>query len=180
MSKTGNKALFLDRDGVIIEDVSYPHQKKDLHIREEIIPHLLWAQSHGFKLIIMTNQSGIARGLFTVSQYEAFQDLLRGELEKRRVFIDGVYYCPYLKEGTVAPYNRDSEDRKPCPGMFVKARADFSLDMEKSFMIGDKISDIIEYPGLRSLIISSKYTAGKPEMTYDSFDSLFQVIRNEI
>ena len=180
MMKTGNKALFLDRDGVLIEDVSYPHKKEDLRIREDIIPHLVRAQKKGFKLIIMTNQSGIARGLFSVEQYEFFQQMVNRELERRKVFIDGVYFCPYLKGGTVAIYDKDSEDRKPGAGMFVRAQADFSLDMVHSFMIGDKFSDIIDYPGLRSLIIKSRYTADKPEMTYNDFDSLFQVIENEI
>jgi D-glycero-D-manno-heptose 1,7-bisphosphate phosphatase len=178
--KYKNKALFLDRDGIIIEDVSYPCQREDLHIQEELIPYLKWAVSQGYKLIIVTNQSGISRGIFTVDQYEAFQNLVNEALAERGVDIDGVYYCPYLKEGTVVPFNRDSEDRKPKPGMILKARDDFALSLEDSFMIGDKFSDIIEYPGLRSFILRSPYTEGHSEHTYDDFASLFQEIKNGI
>ncbi|MDC7222658.1 MAG: HAD family hydrolase [Spirochaetales bacterium] len=178
--KEKNRALFLDRDGVIIEDVSYPHRPEDLHLREGLIPHLKWAREQGFKLIIVTNQSGIARGIFTVDQFEAFQELVNGALRDRGVSIDGVYYCPFLEEGSVAPFDRDSEDRKPKAGMFLKAREDFSLSLEDSFMVGDKFSDRIEYPGLRSLILRSPYTEGCGGVLYEDFDALFREIEREI
>lgn len=170
----------MDRDGIVIDDVSYPYKKEDLHIREEIIPHLKWAQAKGFKIVIVTNQSGIARGYFTLQQYRSFEALVNQALAERDVFVDAVYFCPFHEKGSVEPYNVESEERKPAPGMFFKARDDLNLSLEDSFMVGDKFSDNIDYPGLRSLILESPYTRGKSGLTYESFDLLFREIRNGI
>ncbi|MBN2627150.1 MAG: HAD family hydrolase [Spirochaetales bacterium] len=176
-----NRALFLDRDGIVIEDVSYPHKPADLHIREDLIPHLKKARKRGFKLIIVTNQAGIARGKFTLEQYESFQDLVNRELEKRGVTPDAVYYCPYHEKGIVEPYNRASEDRKPRPGMFLKAQKDFDLDLSRSFMVGDKSSDRIELPQLRCYILQSPYTEAQGDRdTYESFEALFEEMEHEL
>ncbi len=170
----------MDRDGVLIEDCRYPYELKDLRLIYDIIPHLHWAQEEGFKLLIMTNQSGIARGIFSVQQFEQFQAQVNRKLLERGVRIDGVYYCPYLKGASVPRYDRDSPDRKPHPGMYLKARDDFSLSLEDSFMIGDKLSDRIEYPGLRSYILESSYTPKSGEKLFPDFDSIFREIKHAI
>jgi D-glycero-D-manno-heptose 1,7-bisphosphate phosphatase len=175
-----NKALFLDRDGIMIEDVAYPHKPEDLHIKEELIPHLLWAQKQGFKLIIVTNQAGIAKGKFTLEQYQTFQNLLLNELQKRQVIITAVYFCPYHKNGTVAPYNVDSPLRKPAPGLFLQAQKDHDLNLSQSFMIGDKSSDNIQIPELRCYILKSPYTIKDKIKTYNNFNEIFGVIKNEL
>lgn len=174
-----NRALFLDRDGVLIEDVSYPHRLEDLHLTADIIPHLLWAQTAGIKLIIVTNQAGIAKGKFTMDDFVAFQSELIDQLKQRGVDITKTYFCPCHKEGIVTPFNIDSPDRKPKPGMFLKAEKEFNLDLSRSYMIGDKFSDNILVPELKCFILESGYTrehadAGK---TYPDLDTIFGEIK---
>lgn len=174
-----NRALFLDRDGVLIEDVSYPHKPEDLHINKNIIPHLKWAKKNGFLLIIVTNQAGIAKGVFTLEQYEEFHNLMVTALEENGVEIDATYFCPYHKDGIITPYNIDSEDRKPKPGMILKAVEKFNIDLKKSYMIGDKFSDIIDIDNLKCFVLKSRYTSDKPG-TYNSIEAVFMEIENEL
>lgn len=173
-----NKALFLDRDGVLIDDVSYPHRLEDLHIKEEIIPHLKWASDQGFLLVIATNQAGIAKGKFTLEDYNLFQNKLETDLEKLGVKINATYYCPYHRDGIVKEYCLDSDLRKPKPGMFYQAKEEYNLDIEKSYMIGDKFSDNIELEGLTCYILESQYTTGVSGKTYRDIDSIFKEIRD--
>ncbi len=174
-----NRALFLDRDGILIEDVSYPHKISDLHIKLEIIPHLIWALEAGFKLIIVTNQAGIAKGRFTLDQYDTFQIELHKRLLSLGVTVTDTYFCPYHKDGVVPGYSVDSEDRKPKPGMFLKAVADYNIDLKKSVMIGDKMSDNIEIDFLKCYILESDYNRGLSG-TYASIDEIFREIKSEL
>lgn len=171
-----NKALFLDRDGVIIKDVSYPHKVSDLHINEDLIPFLKKAMDLGYLLIIVTNQAGISKGKFTLEDYDVFHKELLSQLEKRGVKIAQTYFCPYHKDGIVKPYNIDSSDRKPEPGMIIKAQKDYGIDIGQSYMIGDKESDIIKYQDLKCYIISSNYTKKSNIKTYRSFKKIFEEI----
>ncbi|OQX28704.1 MAG: hypothetical protein B0D92_07565 [Spirochaeta sp. LUC14_002_19_P3] len=180
MNTHEHRALFLDRDGVIIEDVGYPHRLEDLRFKEELIPYLKWAAGQGFKLISVSNQAGIARGLFSMEQYQVFQKEVEKGLRDRGVVLDGVYFCPCHPQGTVPPYNTDSVNRKPKPGLFLEAQRVFNLDLSRSFMLGDKFSDRIELPGLRCLILRSRYTEHAPEGTFKDIDAIFEEISHEI
>lgn len=175
-----NRAIFLDRDGILIEDVSYPHKLNDLHIKEDILPHLRWAQKEGFLLIIITNQAGVAKGKFTLEQYHAFQKKLLTDLNELGVVIDDTYFCPYHKDGIVKEYAIESYDRKPNPGMIIKALEKFNIDITKSYMIGDKFSDNIDLQGLRSFILESQYTRDLEGNCYKDFDSIFKEIKGAI
>lgn len=174
-----NKAIFLDRDGILIEDVSYPHKLEDLHIKEDIIPHLKWAIDQGFLLVIVTNQAGIAKGKFKLEDYNKFQSKLTEELKYRGIEITRTYFCPYHIDGTVKPYNIESLDRKPEAGMFFKAEKELNIDLSQSFMIGDKFSDNINHSSLKCYILSSRYTIDQ-NGTYNSFDEIFKEIKSEI
>jgi len=174
-----NRALFLDRDGIIIKDVSYPHKIKDLIINNEIIPYLKHFLELGFKLIIVTNQAGISKGKFTMDQYKEFQEELIHRLSLLGVNITDTYFCPYHKDGVVEPFNVDSYDRKPKPGMFLKAAKDHNIDISRSFMIGDKFSDIIELESLKCYILESEYNRGEPG-TYTTVDDIFWEINSEL
>lgn len=174
-----NRAIFLDRDGILIEDVSYPHKIEDLAIKKEIIPHLLWALDRGFKLIIATNQAGIAKGRFTLKEYRIFQAELEKRLLSMGVTITHTYYCPYHKDGVVEPYCIDSESRKPKPGMFLQAAKDYQIDLAHSFMIGDKFSDNIELESLKCYILESNYNRGMSG-TYPSINEIFREIESEL
>ena len=135
-------ALFLDRDGVVNHEVGYLHRAADLAFIDGIFSLCRTAQSLGYRLVIVTNQAGIARGLYTTADFENLMDLIRDRFELEQIRLDAVYHCPYHPEGIVAPYNCDHPDRKPSPGMILRAAGDLALDLPRSILIGDRCSDI--------------------------------------
>ena len=138
-SKT--RALFLDRDGVVNEEVGSLHRPADVRWVEGILPLCLTAQSLGYKLVVVTNQAGIARGFYTQQDFDHLMQFMRAELQREGITLDAVYHCPYHPEG-IGEYRRDHEDRKPSPGMLLRAARDLSLDLSQSILIGDRCSDI--------------------------------------
>ena len=137
-----NKALFLDRDGVINEDVAYLHNKKDCHFIPGIFDFCKKYKKQRYKLIVVTNQAGIAKGKFSKTDYENVRDFIHNEFKKQGCALDGEYYCPYHKDGN-PPYNRPSFYRKPNPGMILLAAKEHSIDLAKSVLIGDNENDIL-------------------------------------
>lgn len=136
-----NKALFLDRDGVINVDKHHVYKIEDCEFIDGIFDLCRKAKSQGYKIIVVTNQAGIAKGIYTEEDYFKFRDYVHAEFEKQGCPIDAEYYCPYHIEG-LGKYRKDSEDRKPNPGMILKAAKDFNIDLSQSILIGDKESDI--------------------------------------
>lgn len=125
------KALFLDRDGTINVDYGYTFELEKLEFIDGIFDLCKEAQNNGYKIIVITNQSGVERGYYTLEQMNAFNELMKNELEKQGIEIAEVYSCPYLEH----------EDRKPNPGMFLKAKDRYNIDMENSISVGDKERD---------------------------------------
>src|ERR1700729_4030570 len=107
-----SRALFLDRDGVVNEEVGYLYRSEDVRWVEGIVPLCLTAQSLGYKLIVVTNQSGIARGYYRMQQYEELTAWIRAELAQKGVIPDGVYSCSYHPDQDIGEYKREHEDRK--------------------------------------------------------------------
>ena len=138
-----NKALFLDRDGVLNEEVHYLHRIEDVRWMPGIVPLCLTAQSLGYKLVVVTNQAGIGRGLYTLSQFDVLMHWMRAELAAQGVTLDAVYHCAFHPEHGVGEYKREHEDRKPAPGMLLRAARDLELDLGESIMVGDRCSDIV-------------------------------------
>jgi D-glycero-D-manno-heptose 1,7-bisphosphate phosphatase len=126
-------ALFIDRDGTIMEDTDYCSDPKDVRIFPGVVEALRRLKSLGFKIIIITNQSGIGRGVFTLEQYRAVESEVLRQLGDG--LIDATYYCPD------AP-GQHSDCRKPAPGMVVQATRDHHIDLSRSFLIGDKEIDV--------------------------------------
>lgn len=134
--------MFLDRDGVINVEKNYVHRIEDFEFVEGIFDLCLHATGKGMAIVVVTNQAGIARGYYTENE---FQDLTRwmcGRFAEQRVMVDAVYHCPYHPEHGVGQFKRESFDRKPNPGMILRARDELGLDLSKSILIGDKHSDI--------------------------------------
>ena len=137
-----NPALFLDRDGVINHETDYLYRPADVRWVPGIFPLCRTAQSLGYKLVVVTNQSGIARGLYTEADFHTLMDWMRAEFLAQSVTLDAVYFCPYHPEHGVGPYKREHPDRKPAPGMLLRAARDLSLDLARSVLVGDRCSDI--------------------------------------
>jgi D-glycero-D-manno-heptose 1,7-bisphosphate phosphatase len=137
-----NRAFFFDRDGVINEDYGYVHRIEDFVFRPGIFDFMRVAQSYGYMLIVCTNQSGIARGIFSEADYIKVNEYMLSELEKEGIAILKVYHSPYHLSAH-DQYSEYEFDRKPHPGMMLKAKSEFDIDMGTSVSLGDKPSDAI-------------------------------------
>ncbi|MDP8012286.1 MAG: D-glycero-alpha-D-manno-heptose-1,7-bisphosphate 7-phosphatase [Thermoplasmata archaeon] len=125
------RALFIDRDGTINKDCPYCHKLEDLYIYDDAVEIMREYQNLGYLIIIITNQSGIGRGYFTLDEFWKFHNYLIHELEKKGVHIDATYFCPHKPED-------NCPCRKPNVGLLEKAVRDFNIDVENSIVIGDR------------------------------------------
>ncbi len=132
----------LDRDGVLVRDVGYPHQLQDLEVAKSAIALCRQLLAAGFQLVIVTNQSGIARGLFSPSDYASFTNAMLAIYERQGVHFRAVLACPHLVQGAVSAYARPCLCRKPRPGLLVKASRRLGLTRRDAIMIGDRASDL--------------------------------------
>lgn len=136
------KAAFLDRDGVINKDKAYVHLWGDFEFVPGAIEGMRRLQEAGYALVIVTNQSGLARGYYTEAQYQTLTATLRNELARQGVKLNGVYHCPHHPEGTVPELAINCNCRKPAAGLVLRAARELGLSLPDSFLIGDKPSDI--------------------------------------
>jgi D-glycero-D-manno-heptose 1,7-bisphosphate phosphatase len=136
------RALFLDRDGVVNEEVGYLHRAEEVRFVDGIFSLCRTAAGLGYRLIVVTNQAGIARGYYSEPDFEALMEFMRGELRNQGVELDAVYYCPFHPEHGVGKYRREHEDRKPGTGMLRRGARDFGLELSESVMVGDRCSDV--------------------------------------
>ena len=136
------RGLFLDRDGVINEEVGYLIQPADVRFVPGIAALCRTAQRLGYRLVVVTNQSGIARGFYGERDFEALMTWMREALGREGVHLDAVYHCPFHPEQGIGEYRREHEDRKPSPGMLRRAAVDLGLSLEDSVMVGARCSDV--------------------------------------
>ena len=151
-------ALFLDRDGVINLDTHYPHKPAELILLAGIVPVIKAARSAGYRIMVLTNQSGVARGYFTEKDVRRFHDAIETQLAQHKTHVDGFWVCPFHTQGTVFPYARASADRKPLPGMAIKAMQRFPTKLRGSLMVGDRQSDRLLLPGLETILLAGKHS----------------------
>jgi D-glycero-D-manno-heptose 1,7-bisphosphate phosphatase len=136
------RALILDRDGVINIDHGFIHRIEQVEFNAGIFELARFAAGIGWPLIVITNQSGIGRGLFEEADYEALTRWMCGRFRAEQAPIARVYHCPYHPEHGLGRYRTEHPWRKPNPGMILQAAADFDLDLARSVLIGDRPSDI--------------------------------------
>lgn len=136
------KAAFLDRDGVINVDSGYVGRWEDFKFTPNAISLLQGLRKQGYLLIVVTNQSGIARGMFTQHEYEALTARYVAALADEGIDITAVYHCPHHPNGLIAEYTRICECRKPKPGMILQAIRDHNIDPALSILIGDSERDL--------------------------------------
>lgn len=140
---TPHPAVFLDRDGVLIPDSGYPHLDEHLVLIPGAADAVRRLNALGYLVVIVTNQSGVARGLFSEERMHVFNDMLVRKLAAKGARIGAVYACPFHDEAEDPKYfHPDHPDRKPNPGMILRAIAEHNLDPARSFLIGDRQSDL--------------------------------------
>ena len=136
-SEAKRPAVFLDRDGVINEEVGYINSLEQLHLFPYVKECVSELHALGYYVIVISNQSGIARGYLTEETLREMHQYIQTETG-----VDAIYYCPYHKGGVIAEYTKESDWRKPDIGMIRQATKDFSIDMSRSILTGDRASDI--------------------------------------
>lgn len=135
------KAIFLDRDGTINVEKNYLYRIEEFEFLPSVIEALKILQEAGFFLIIITNQSGIARGFYNEEDLKRLNQWLIESLHNQGIVISNIYYCPHHPKAAVEKYRMDCECRKPKIGMYINAAKDFDIDLDESYVIGDKIRD---------------------------------------
>ena len=137
-----NKAVFLDRDGTINVEKNYLYRIEDFEFIDGSIDAMRMLQDAGYLLIIITNQSGIARGYYSEDDFLKLNSWMTETLKNEGVKISKVYYCPHLPTASVEDYRQECCCRKPKTGMFLQAVSDYQLDLNQCYAIGDKIRDL--------------------------------------
>jgi len=135
-------ALFLDRDGVINVDTGYTHRPEDLTFTPTAVAGVRLANEAGRPVIVATNQSGVARGMFGLDDVHRFHDAMQRQLSAAGARVDAFYLCPFHPDATVPAFRGEHEDRKPAPGMLRRAIREWPINPRRSLMVGDRPRDI--------------------------------------
>lgn len=154
-----NPAVFLDRDGVICEEKNYVHRKEDFVILPKVAEAIRLLNQNRYKVIVVTNQGGIAKGLYSLKEMEVLHEHMIQLLLKEKASIDKIYFCPHHPGGVIPEYRQSCLCRKPSPGMLHQAQRDFHLYLKESFLVGDKTSDIKagERAGCKTILVETGY-----------------------
>ncbi len=172
-------ALFLDRDGVINEEVHYLYRWEDCQFVEGIVPLLQTANRLGYFTCVVTNQAGIGRGMYTEADFHLLMDRMRAALLEQGARLDAVYFSPYHPEHGLGDYRRESDCRKPGPGMLLRAAEEHGLDLRRSILVGDRCSDIAagHAAGVPKLFLfgSTEFSPCPDEILYTAVNKLLNV-----
>jgi D-glycero-D-manno-heptose 1,7-bisphosphate phosphatase len=162
-----NKAVFLDRDGTIIEDVGHIDSYDKIRFMPRVSEAISLLNKNGFKVVVVSNQAGVAKGLYTEDTVKEINFMIQHVLAKCGAKIDEFYYCPHHKDGIVEKYKKDCYCRKPRTGMLRQAAKDLKIKLNKSFMIGDKACDIEagHKAGCKTIMLATKNPKNKEEIS---------------
>lgn len=176
---SSGRALFLDRDGVVNEEVGYLHRIEDVRFVDGIFSLCRTAVRLGYRLVVVTNQAGIARGYYSEADFEHLMEWMREALRAKGIELDAVYYCPFHPEHGVGEYRREHEDRKPGTGMLRRAAREFGVSLADSVMVGDRCSDIAaaNAAGLRQAFLVHGTEEAGCSGSYIKADTLGEVER---
>jgi len=167
-----NRVVFLDRDGVINEDNGYVYKIEDFIFKDGVFDSLKRLQDLGYKLIVVTNQSGIGRGYYSEEEFLKLTSFMKDEFKKNGIKIDKVYYCPHKPED-------NCECRKPKNKMFKDAIKEFDIDPKLSWMIGDKPSDIeaAKRSGIENTVFIGKDKEGIAKFQLNGIYDIINIIK---
>jgi D,D-heptose 1,7-bisphosphate phosphatase len=193
MMERKSKAVFLDRDGTISIEIGYIDNVELLEMYQDSVAALIELRQMGYKLVVVSNQSGVAQGFFPESRVQEVNDRMVSLLKEQGVLIDGIYYCPHLPNGVIPEYAIECNCRKPAPGMIKRAEQELNIDLQHSILIGDKLSDIIcgRNAGLKTILVRTGYGAEtelqlqkqqmemKPDAIVDTLYEAIKWIQNE-
>jgi D-glycero-D-manno-heptose 1,7-bisphosphate phosphatase len=154
-------AVFLDRDGTLIRDLNHAFDPKRIEILPGVCAGLARLQASGYALVVVTNQSGVARGYFTVRDVRAMNAALDRALRQEGLRIEAYYFCPHHPQGTVAAFANLCLCRKPRPGLLLRAASDLGLDLAASWLVGNAPSDILagRAAGCRTVLVGEGATS---------------------
>jgi len=154
-----NTAIFLDRDGTINEEVGYLDHPDRLHMIPAAFAAIRLINQSGMKAIVISNQSGVARGFFTEENVREIHQNIQQALRERGAFIDRFYFCPHHPTEGEEPYRKVCNCRKPQPGMLYQAADELDIDLARSYMIGDKYADIeaAHRAGVKGVLVLTGY-----------------------
>lgn len=185
-----SSAVFFDRDGTLIKDKHYLDDPGDVEWFEGAFRTIRNLKQQGYRVIVVTNQSGVARGKFTEADVKAIHQRMRDDLAEVGLTPDAFYYCPYLPEAKRKKYRKSSPLRKPNPGMLLKARDRYSLTLCRSYMVGDRYSDVEagNRAGCRTILLRTGKSDGRndddetesatPDTVLDSVAEVGSYIQN--
>ncbi len=165
-----HEAVFLDRDGTMIEEVNYLSSPEQVRLIPGTVEAIRRWNHLGVKVVVVTNQAGVARGYFPESRVAEVHSHLSAVLAEGGATIDAYYHCPHHPDHGVGEFRIDCECRKPAPGMLLWAARDLGIDLTRSWMIGDKLSDLWAGAavGCRTLLVRTGYGAEIPAETIPS------------
>jgi len=152
-----NKAVFIDKDGTLINDVPYNVDVSQISFAPGVIDGMMLLKNSGYKLIVVSNQSGIAKGFFTETQLHGVSKHIQRQLQQYELRIDSFYYCPHYVPGVVKEYSVKCTCRKPQPGLLLKAAEDYDINLKLSWMIGDILNDVEagHHAGCKTILINN-------------------------
>lgn len=162
MAKKGNEAVFVDRDNTISKDVPYCSRPEDFELLPMAADGIRLLNENGFRVVIITNQSGISRGYFTEETLERIHHRMVNELAEEKAYIDGIYYCPHHPD-------ENCNCRKPKPALILQAAHDLNIDLQSSFVVGDSDMDIEmgKRVGCSTILVSTEAGSTHPKAQAD-------------
>lgn len=157
--KQMERIIFLDRDGTVNEEVNYLYRTEDLKLLPGVPAAIRLLKEQGYRIVVVTNQAGVARGYYTEADVEALHGYMNGLLREQGAEIDHFFYCPHHPEHGIGAYRRQCHCRKPETGMFEMAEQYYEVDREHSWMIGDKLIDILagKNYGVHTALVGTGY-----------------------
>jgi D-glycero-D-manno-heptose 1,7-bisphosphate phosphatase len=182
-----NRAVFLDRDGTINEEVGYVNHIERFVLLPRVAQAIRILNQHGWKAVVVTNQSGVARGYFPESLIQRVHQKMQDLLRKEGAHFDGIYYCPHHPDIGVPPYRQKCRCRKPAPGLIEGAVKALDIDCAQSYMVGDRGVDIefAHQIGVKAILVLTGYGKGEWEYFGDQWkvrpdhvaEDLFEAVR---